>query len=411
MPASLQLPADFVQSYSDFENYPCNLIYRSSFPDVLREYKSRLYDAASTLLTDPTKPSHYPRKRNEPVVKVPFRDWNADQGKFDKQNILHKPNLDGVAELKRRTWSIRQAAFHHQFDVEEGTTLWISTKGGLDDLKERVESLTGPNGRLEDRSFGTTAECFRSSLAVHLMYCHWSTEGWRWYIEFLEDAIETETRKAVIEPNNPARPYSPRDLQTVQAYEDKTNEAIMILEANLDVMTSLRGFYEALLKNKAFPLTTETACFDGVNMFAAQINNMIHDFKMHIARAKLLIRISADRKSLILQHLQSQATQKMEDLTSMSHKEAIVMRIITIVTLIYLPATFVSTFFSTDIIKYENPNGGSASFSKSALERWLQVTLPLTALTLFIGWIGFKRAYAKRKSERLPSYTGEVKTL
>jgi hypothetical protein len=51
----------------------------------------------------------------------------------------------------------------------------------------------------------------------------------------------------------------------------------------------------------------------------------------------------------ILQHLQSQATEQMEDLTkltikigTMSQREAIAVRIITVVTLIYLPATFVS---------------------------------------------------------------------
>ena len=48
-------------------------------------------------------------------------------------------------------------------------------------------------------------------------------------------------------------------------------------------------------------------------------------------------------------HLQTQATQKMEGLTTnmhdinvLSQKEAISMRIVTIVTMIYLPATFVS---------------------------------------------------------------------
>jgi hypothetical protein len=50
-----------------------------------------------------------------------------------------------------------------------------------------------------------------------------------------------------------------------------------------------------------------------------------------------------------MQHLQSQATEKMEILTekmhkigSMSQREAVAMKIITVVTLIYLPATFVS---------------------------------------------------------------------
>lgn len=96
-------------------------------------------------------------------------------------------------------WSIRQAAIHHQFDVVEGTTLWIVTKGNLD-LQERYKELTGKDGRPEDKSFGTVDQCFRSSLAAHLLYCHWSTEDWRWYILWLENVIEEEVGKTGICP-------------------------------------------------------------------------------------------------------------------------------------------------------------------------------------------------------------------
>ena len=54
----------------------------------------------------------------------------------------------------------------------------------------------------------------------------------------------------------------------------------------------------------------------------------------------------------VLQHLQHQATEKTEALNMstynigvMSQKEAIAVRIITVVTLVYLPATFVSVRF------------------------------------------------------------------
>jgi hypothetical protein len=99
-------------------------------------------------------------------------------------------------------------------------------------------------------------------------------------------------------------------------------------------------------------------------------------------------------------------------------KEATVVRIITIVTLVYLPATVVSvshifepvsehhlnkysikTFFSTDIVKYQNQDGEEPSggtFSKIAMYRWLQVTLPLTALTLVISWMAFHFAESER---------------
>ena len=96
---------------------------------------------------------------------------------------------DPKVTLVNKEWSIRQAAFHHQFDIQEGTTLWIVTQGRKD-IKDRVQELTGAKGRPEDRDFSTTAHCFRSSLAVHLLYCHWSTEGWRWYVQWLEEVIE-----------------------------------------------------------------------------------------------------------------------------------------------------------------------------------------------------------------------------
>jgi hypothetical protein len=119
-----------------------------------------------------------------------------------------------------------------------------------------------------------------------------------------------------------------------------------------------------------------------------------------------------------------------EQLNLNLEKEAIVMRIITIVTLLYLPATFVSvgglslmstakrskltllgtqTFFSTDIIKYQNPNGGSPGpgiFSSTAMTRWLQITLPLTAVTIFIAWLTYKSAErARQRRDEQPAQT------
>lgn len=88
-------------------------------------------------------------------------------------------------------WSIRQAIFHHQFDVVNGNTLWIVVKGNLD-IQQRFKSLTDKDARPQDKSFSTPEECFRSSLSAHLMYCHWATEDWRWYIKWLEMAVDKE---------------------------------------------------------------------------------------------------------------------------------------------------------------------------------------------------------------------------
>ncbi|RMZ80814.1 hypothetical protein DV737_g2807, partial [Chaetothyriales sp. CBS 132003] len=161
--------------------------------------------------------------------------------------------------------------------------------------------------------------------------------------------------------------YTPENIQNVQYYEDRTNEATMTLEFNAEVLTALYRYYEDLLTDNNFPL--RDSCHDSVSDFTRQLQDAVHDTKMQASRAKLVVRIAADRKALIQSHLasqatafQSQATQKMEFMASIAQRDAILVRIITFIALVYLPATFVSTFFSTDIIRYQNQDDFGNSF-------------------------------------------------
>lgn len=58
------------------------------------------------------------------------------------------------------------------------------------------------------------------------------------------------------------------------------------------------------------------------------------------------------------------------------------------------------TFFSTDIIKYQSSDGGepgNGKYSDVAMMRWLQVTLPLTVVTMCTAWMAYTMS-AKKKS-------------
>jgi hypothetical protein len=121
----------------------------------------------------------------------------------------------------------------------------------------------------------------------------------------------------------------------------------MILEANADILGSLRSFYTRLVEDRAFTLGPN--CKASVQTFAVHLDEMIYDLRAQIARARLLVTVADDTKNIVLQHLQSQQTENMESLNrsmrhigAMSQKEALMVRVITVVTLIYLPATFVS---------------------------------------------------------------------
>ena len=173
----------------------------------------------------------------------------------------------------------------------------------------------------------------------------------------------------------------------------------MTLEFNADVLTALHKYYEGLLTRVDFPL--RVSCRDSVLDFVRSLQDVVEDTAMQASYARVVLRNASLRKAQIQSHLSTQSALKMEFMTSVAQRDAVVMKIITFIALIYLPATFVSTFFSTDIIKYQNQNefGRSlytSSFSKLALERWLEITLPLTVITLSTAWWYFKREEKKK---------------
>ena len=71
----------------------------------------------------------------------------------------------------------------------------------------------------------------------------------------------------------------------------------MVLEANVDVMTLLQRFYDGLKENKDFPL--RRSCADDIVTFAAEVDNIIYNLKMQMARAKALAKITNDRKQMV----------------------------------------------------------------------------------------------------------------
>ncbi|KAK3365513.1 hypothetical protein B0T24DRAFT_636007 [Lasiosphaeria ovina] len=308
------------------------------------------------------------------------------------------------------SWSIRQAVFHHQFDIEHGTTLWILTTA-RNYIQTRVEQLTGQTHnhaksiddetdflepRPQDRDFSTTEASFRASLAVHLVLAQYASEDWRGYLRWLEVMIEKMTGSALTMTN-----YNPDmfKLTAVQITEDKINKAVLTLNANARVLESLDSFYRRLLDHPEFQANPRYKGY--IDHFSMQLRDYVYDTRMFSERAQTLGKIVGDRKNLVQQRLQARATDRVEKLTLQQHLEAKIMRVIAVMTLIYLPATFVSTFFSTDIVKYQNGGGSggssgpkdgsssdngndSTSFSGLALARWFEVTIPLTVLTFSV---------------------------
>lgn len=88
-----------------------------------------------------------------------------------------------------------------------------------------------------------------------------------------------------------------RDLQTVQRTEDKANQALLILEANANVLGELSSEYDLLLALNDLRFVED--CKIEIHAFYRHITRLIKDLNMQKARMETLRRMVADRKALV----------------------------------------------------------------------------------------------------------------
>ena len=100
-------------------------------------------------------------------------------------------------------------------------------------------------------------------------------------------------------PGYAYKDYKPHHIQELQYWLDRTNEAVMVLEANVDVISALQRFYFRLKESKDFPDILKQNNADDITSFNSQLDELISDFRMQIYRAKLLVSIIRDRKELV----------------------------------------------------------------------------------------------------------------
>jgi hypothetical protein len=101
-----------------------------------------------------------------------------------------------------------------------------------------------------------------------------------------------------------------------------------------------------------------------------------------------------------------ESAMNMEDMTKQMHViaqktkvETVSMRIITLVTLFFLPGTFISTLMSTPIVDFDSTKAGFSlrNIGVGALQLYLLISVPLVALTFLAWWVTAR--WEKRRSK------------
>nr|OQO20387.1 hypothetical protein B0A51_13271 [Rachicladosporium sp. CCFEE 5018] len=226
------------------------------------------------------------------------------------------------------------------------------------------------------------AEVYRFN--THQLLCALAGENWRWYIGSIEEKVQNLTRGTLTETvdlykHTPRRAQSwrsvagteltpaPTDeflssrfsfehLQEVHFVEEKANEALLIIQANMSVLRDLSAFYSDTVKT--IRAISDTKIFD-VREFERSIAVAVKDLAMQQSRLEMLLRLLNLLESMLqwknaqmnlrLADKAQASADEMRDMTGEMHRiaadtksETINMRIITLVTLFFLPGFFIS---------------------------------------------------------------------
>ena len=111
-------------------------------------------------------------------------------------------------------------------------------------------------------------------------------------------------------PQTPVPPLGPEvlmdpgnftfsDMQRVQFLEDKANEVLLILESNMHVLTEFEMHYTTVRTSEYWPEEFIQEGSAEIMRFHNRIASIINDLRMQSSRTKTLLRLLADRKSLV----------------------------------------------------------------------------------------------------------------
>ncbi|KAL8909098.1 MAG: hypothetical protein Q9207_000432 [Kuettlingeria erythrocarpa] len=279
---------------------------------------------------------------------VPERAWSGR----DFQICYSLKSVERSEVQTDWPWSVRHCATHHAFDIENVRSTWIVVKGNPI-LKERITSATSARAPPEFSSYDNIENAFAAALSTHMIIVDWSAENWRWYINFLEDKFREITEGAI--STDADIPLSPKETEDVFALGPRTNTQNT----------------NQTRKSRPFPFLSAGHKTDTTTTVAEALPPQQFQQK--------------DEK----------VTHEMSRIARKTKTETVSMKIITLVTLFFLPGTFIATVISTDIIKWNN---GKQKYQPGAMHVYLAVCLPFMAAT-FIFWAAFQW-HERRKEHR-----------
>ncbi|KAF8849199.1 hypothetical protein BDZ45DRAFT_243908 [Acephala macrosclerotiorum] len=346
----------------------------------------------------------------EPVV-VETSKLGSFECAYTFQYVVMNGRVEGMEDNPDYDpWSVRQSTIYQQYTRALDRIMFIliaPSKTAKKRLEEAVRHCKVRQRRL-------------NAFDLHRILVSTLHENWRFYLRSLESSLRDQSdRVALTEVQSETERLSPLtdfdlnfvDQQRLKMIEDKILDLVLVFESLYNTLSHLQ---RQCRLHCLGPQCTDCTCFRIVEEFEEQM----HEAQTNMKKADVLHKRAQGTAQLLsnllnyenaqIAHLNEKSlnglaketkeeNSKMRLLTERSTQDAAAVKILTVITLIYLPVTVVASIFSSQLIRFDE-NGRLSVVAESW---WFAVvTVPLTVFT-FLLW-RYWLMYTLKKGDRKP---------
>ncbi|CAG9996138.1 unnamed protein product [Clonostachys byssicola] len=250
--------------------------------------------------------------------------------------------------------------------------------------------------------------------------------------EKLEKLVQS-TMERTIEKVRKLQDFPFDDLQRLNSICKKLKEAKFIMGSNARVLKQTRQFYQRLFEDPGFPAEIKRSCPNDLESFKIRVEQLENKLVTGCSRIDALIEVAADAQILYDSILQLKSaetnnlfamdalsasvrmegsTKRMEEMTrsmnkiaESTEKDTGSMHFMTFFALIFLPGTFLGSFFSTPIFgDSEEGSPRSWTFHKDLFEVFIIICVVMMVITVSL-WTWYLCAQKSRRKQ-LQEYHG-----
>ncbi|ORY06762.1 hypothetical protein BCR34DRAFT_571097 [Clohesyomyces aquaticus] len=271
-------------------------------------------------------------------------------------------------EDAQEPWSIRQMGVYHRHnEANEGDTFIIFNP--LLSFQHRLK-----NARI--LSSPTPDDLHMLALS----HCTWQ---FRWYLGYWESKLGDLISKAhlsEVEMTKNVRKTTLTieygDVQDVQVIHDRMNMAKFVLSSNLNICNSLLNDSAALFRAE---ILMQSSRADNLLERTRSASSLMQDILSF--RGLDALKLSSENSNEMAR-LADIDNKNMVELTKKSQRDAQTLKKITILTMVYLPASFVSQFLSMGYIRVNSDRNPPSLVLKSEMVIFAVLTFVLLAFTV-----------------------------